>query len=102
MEAPEKGTFILGGRVFPTKPWYNDKALRKTYICLSFVILTSVCRSLFPSSQLTSFRLQTATMAAWLTDCKRLPRGRIVWHWTLERVSANIQTSIQRITNSDF
>jgi hypothetical protein len=41
MEAPTKGTFRLAGREFPAVTWYKDPALRKTYIFLSFVILTS-------------------------------------------------------------
>lgn len=41
MEAPTKGTFRLAGREFPAVTWYKDPALRKTYICLSFVVLTS-------------------------------------------------------------
>jgi len=41
MEAPTKGTFRLAGREFPAKTWYKDPALRKTYICLCFVVLTS-------------------------------------------------------------
>jgi len=41
MEAPTKGTFRLAGREFPAVTWYSDPALRKTYICLMFVVLTS-------------------------------------------------------------
>ena len=41
MEAPTKGTFRLAGREFPAVTWYKDPALRKTYICLMFVVLTS-------------------------------------------------------------
>lgn len=41
MEAPTKGTFRLAGREFPAVTWYKDPALRRTYICLMFVILTS-------------------------------------------------------------
>lgn len=41
MDAPSKGTFRLADREFPTITWYKDKALRKTYICLMFVVLTS-------------------------------------------------------------
>jgi len=41
MEAPTKGTFRLAGREFPAVTWYKDPALRKTYICLMFVIITS-------------------------------------------------------------
>jgi hypothetical protein len=36
-----KGYFELAGRQFPRKTWYRDPALRKTYICLMFVVLTS-------------------------------------------------------------
>ncbi|KAF2429937.1 hypothetical protein EJ08DRAFT_697961 [Tothia fuscella] len=41
MEAPTKGTFRLAEREFPRVTWYTDKAMRKTYICLMFVVLTS-------------------------------------------------------------
>jgi len=41
MEAPTQGTFRLAGREFPAVTWYKDPALRKTYICLMFVVLTS-------------------------------------------------------------
>jgi MFS family permease len=41
MEAPTKGTFRLADREFPCVTWYKDAALRKTYICLMFVVLTS-------------------------------------------------------------
>ncbi|KAK4943905.1 hypothetical protein LTR10_016621 [Elasticomyces elasticus] len=34
-------TFELAGRQFPAKTWYKDPALRKTYIVLMFVVLTS-------------------------------------------------------------
>lgn len=33
--------FTLAGRQFPAVTWYKDPALRKTYICLMFVVLTS-------------------------------------------------------------
>ncbi|KIW80635.1 hypothetical protein Z517_07251 [Fonsecaea pedrosoi CBS 271.37] len=36
-----KGYFELAGRQFPAVTWYKDPALRKTYICLMFVVLTS-------------------------------------------------------------
>jgi hypothetical protein len=41
MEAPTKGTFRLAGREFPEVTWYKDPALRRTYICLMFVVITS-------------------------------------------------------------
>jgi hypothetical protein len=41
MEAPTKGTFRLAEREFPAVTWYKDPALRKTYICLMFVVITS-------------------------------------------------------------
>ena len=41
MEAPTKGHFRLAGREFPAVTWYKDPGLRKTYICLMFVVLTS-------------------------------------------------------------
>lgn len=41
MEAPTKGTFRLAGREFPTVTWYKDPGLRKTYLCLMFVVITS-------------------------------------------------------------
>jgi hypothetical protein len=49
MDAPPKGYFRLANRNFPKKPWYKDPALRKTYICLMFVVVTSV-RSLVYNS----------------------------------------------------
>jgi MFS family permease len=36
-----KGYFEIAGRQFPTVTWYKDPALRKTYIVLMFVVLTS-------------------------------------------------------------
>lgn len=36
-----KDYFELAGREFPRLTWYKDPALRKTYICLMFVVLTS-------------------------------------------------------------
>ena len=33
--------FTLAGRQFPAVTWYKDPALRRTYICLMFVVLTS-------------------------------------------------------------
>ena len=41
MEAPTKGTFRLAGREFPEVTWYKDPALRRTYLCLMFVVITS-------------------------------------------------------------
>lgn len=38
---PGKGTFELAGREFPAVTWYTDPGLRRTYICLFMVILTS-------------------------------------------------------------
>lgn len=35
------GHFELAGRQFPRKTWYKDAAMRKTYIILMFVVLTS-------------------------------------------------------------
>ncbi|KAK0650115.1 Lactose permease [Lasiodiplodia hormozganensis] len=41
MEAATKGHFRLGGREFPEVKWWKEPNMRKTYICLMFVILTS-------------------------------------------------------------
>ena len=41
MEAPTKGTFRLAGREFPEVTWYTDPALRRTYLCLALVVMTS-------------------------------------------------------------
>lgn len=41
MDKPTKGTFRLAGQEFPTVTWYKDPALRKNYICLMFVVITS-------------------------------------------------------------
>ncbi|KAF2842908.1 hexose transporter protein [Patellaria atrata CBS 101060] len=41
MEASTKGTFRLAGKEFPRVTWYKDPGLRRTYICLMFVVLTS-------------------------------------------------------------
>ncbi|KAK4898831.1 hypothetical protein LTR27_003562 [Elasticomyces elasticus] len=41
MDKPTKGTFRLAEREFPAVTWYTDPALRKTYICLMFVVMTS-------------------------------------------------------------
>ncbi|RAH75295.1 hexose transporter protein [Aspergillus aculeatinus CBS 121060] len=35
------GTFELAGQHFPRVTWYKDPGMRKTYICLMFVVLTS-------------------------------------------------------------
>ena len=40
--AGNKATFELAGREFPRITWYKDPTLRKLYICLLFVVLTSV------------------------------------------------------------
>lgn len=42
MEAATKGHFRLAGREFPAVAWWKEPNMRKTYICLMFVILTSV------------------------------------------------------------
>ncbi|PKY06403.1 putative transporter [Aspergillus campestris IBT 28561] len=34
-------TFELAGRQFPSVTWYKNPGMRKTYICLMFVVLTS-------------------------------------------------------------
>lgn len=41
MDRPTKGTFRLAEREFPEVTWYKDPGLRRTYICLMFVVLTS-------------------------------------------------------------
>ena len=41
MEAPTKGHFRLAEREFPKVNWFTDPGLRKTYICLMFVVITS-------------------------------------------------------------
>ncbi|KAK3072156.1 hypothetical protein LTR53_007349 [Teratosphaeriaceae sp. CCFEE 6253] len=41
MDRPTKGTFRLAGQEFPAVTWYTDPALRRTYICLMFVVMTS-------------------------------------------------------------
>ncbi|KAF2149855.1 hexose transporter protein [Myriangium duriaei CBS 260.36] len=41
MEAPSKGTFRLAEREFPKVTWYKDPSLRRNYIILMFVVLTS-------------------------------------------------------------
>jgi len=41
MDAPTAGTFRLADREFPKVTWFTDPGLRKTYICLMFVVLTS-------------------------------------------------------------
>lgn len=38
----ERPTFELAGREFSRITWYKDPTLRKLYICLLFVVLTSV------------------------------------------------------------
>ncbi|MCJ1308864.1 hypothetical protein MMC25_002519 [Agyrium rufum] len=40
-DAPTKGTFQLAGREFPAVTWYTNPGLRRTYIFLLFVVLTS-------------------------------------------------------------
>jgi hypothetical protein len=41
MEAPTKGHFRLAGREFPKVNWLTDPGLRRNYICLMFVVITS-------------------------------------------------------------
>lgn len=41
MDRPSKGTFRFVEREFPAVTWYKDPGLRKTYICLMMVVLTS-------------------------------------------------------------
>ncbi|GAB7349590.1 hypothetical protein MBLNU459_g0280t3 [Dothideomycetes sp. NU459] len=41
MEAATKGHFRLADREFPKVTWFTDPGMRKTYICLMFVVLTS-------------------------------------------------------------
>ncbi|KXS95683.1 hypothetical protein AC578_830 [Pseudocercospora eumusae] len=41
MDRPTKGTFRLAEREFPEVTWYKDPGLRRNYICLMFVVLTS-------------------------------------------------------------
>lgn len=41
MEAATKGYFRLAGQEFPKVNWLTDPGLRKTYICLMFVVITS-------------------------------------------------------------
>lgn len=36
-----KDYFEVAGRQFPTVTWYKDPALRRTYLCLMMVVLTS-------------------------------------------------------------
>lgn len=39
---PSSSTFELAGQQFPRVTWYTNPGMRKTYICLMFVVLTSV------------------------------------------------------------
>lgn len=41
MEAATKGHFRLAGREFPKVNWLTDPGLRRNYICLMFVVITS-------------------------------------------------------------
>lgn len=41
MEAATKGYYRLAGREFPKVNWLTDPGLRRTYICLMFVVITS-------------------------------------------------------------
>ncbi|MCJ1400695.1 hypothetical protein MMC11_003903 [Xylographa trunciseda] len=41
MDFSHKTTFELAGREFPRVTWYTNPGMRKTYICLMFVVLTS-------------------------------------------------------------
>lgn len=41
MDRPTAGTFRLAEREFPAVTWYKDPALRRNYICLMFVDITS-------------------------------------------------------------
>ncbi|KAK5129161.1 hypothetical protein LTR08_003802 [Meristemomyces frigidus] len=41
MDRPTKGTFRMAGREFPTVTWYTDPSLRRTYLCLMCVVITS-------------------------------------------------------------
>lgn len=41
MDRPTKVTFRLAEREFPAVTWYTDPGLRRTYICLMCVVITS-------------------------------------------------------------
>lgn len=41
MDRPTKGTFRYAEREFAAVTWYKDPGLRKTYIILLFVVMTS-------------------------------------------------------------
>jgi len=41
MEAATKGHYRLAGREFPKVNWLTDPGLRRNYICLMFVVITS-------------------------------------------------------------
>ncbi|EOD45692.1 putative hexose transporter protein [Neofusicoccum parvum UCRNP2] len=41
MEAATRGHFRLAGREYPAVTWWKEPQMRKTYICLMFVVLTS-------------------------------------------------------------
>lgn len=64
MEAPTKGTFRLAEREFPRVTWFTDPAMRKTYICLMFVILTSATNG-YDGSMVNGLQ----TLAPW-QECK--------------------------------
>jgi len=36
-----KDSFEIAGQSFPAITWYKDPGLRRTYICLLFVVMTS-------------------------------------------------------------
>ena len=91
MEATSKGTFRLAGREFPKVTWYKDPAMRKNYICLMFVVLTSVSRrylvSRYEASAKILSRLPMAMMALWSTDFRHLNHGKNVGLFLAELVA---------------
>ncbi|KAK5447832.1 hypothetical protein LTS15_009331 [Exophiala xenobiotica] len=67
-----KDYFELGGRQFPAKTWYRDPALRRTYIILMFVVLTSATNG-YDGSMMNGLQ----TLPAWKDHFGHPSKGRL-------------------------
>ncbi|KIX03380.1 uncharacterized protein Z518_06932 [Rhinocladiella mackenziei CBS 650.93] len=67
-----KGYFELAGRQFPAVTWYKDPALRKTYIVLMFVVLTSATNG-YDGSMMNGLQ----TLTAWQDHFNHPKGGKI-------------------------
>lgn len=67
-----KDYFEVAGRQFPRVTWYTDPALRKTYLCLMMVVLTSATNG-YDGSMMNGLQ----TLPPWQEEFNH-PRGSIL------------------------